>query len=65
MRVLGKRHSRREFDTHLDDLASRDAEIVPLEIDALIPACCARATCRTKLLATMTAATSAIRVAFM
>jgi hypothetical protein len=35
MRVLGKRHSRREFDTHLDDLASRDAEIVPLEIGAL------------------------------
>src|SRR6185312_2389911 len=35
MRVLGKRHSRREFDTHLDDLASRDTEIVPLEIGAL------------------------------
>jgi hypothetical protein len=34
MRVLGKRHSRREFDTHLDDLASRDAEIVPLEVVA-------------------------------
>ena len=35
MRVPGERHSRREVDAHLDDLASGDAEIVPLEIGAL------------------------------
>ena len=34
MRVPGGRHSRVEFDDGLDDLASRDAQIVPLEIDA-------------------------------
>ena len=28
-------HSRCEFDAHLDDLASGDTEIVPLEIGAL------------------------------
>src|SRR5262245_47936368 len=31
MPVLAKRHSRVELDAHLDDLASWDAEIVPLE----------------------------------
>src|SRR5215471_15441690 len=32
MSVLGKCHSRVDVDAHLDDLASGDAEIVPLEI---------------------------------
>ena len=35
MRVPRGRDSRVELDDHLDDLASGDAEIVPLEIDAL------------------------------
>ena len=35
MPVLAERHSRVEVDAHLDDLASGDAEIVPLEIGAL------------------------------
>src|SRR5262245_14605776 len=30
MRVPGERYARGELDAHLDDLASRDAEIVPL-----------------------------------
>jgi hypothetical protein len=30
----GRRHPRAEFDDRLHDLASWDAEIVPLEIDA-------------------------------
>ena len=34
MRVPDGRHPRVEFDDRLDDLASGDAEIVPLEIDA-------------------------------
>ena len=34
MRVPGGRHPRVEFDDRLNDLASGDAEIVPLEIDA-------------------------------
>ena len=34
MRVPGGRQSRRDVDAHLDDLASGDAEIVPLEIGA-------------------------------
>ena len=34
MRVPGGRHPRVELDNRLDDLASGDAEIVPLEIDA-------------------------------
>ena len=37
MRVPGGRHPRVEFDDRLDDLASWDAEIVPLEIDAFDP----------------------------
>jgi hypothetical protein len=35
VRELAEQHSRRELDTRLDDLASGDAEIVPLEIGAL------------------------------
>src|SRR5262245_40741842 len=34
MPVPGERHSRIEVNAHLDDLASGDAEIVPLEIGA-------------------------------
>lgn len=34
VRVLAERHSRVELDAHLDDLASGDAEIVPLELGA-------------------------------
>jgi hypothetical protein len=34
MRVPGGRRSRRELDDRLDDLASGDAQVVPLEIDA-------------------------------
>jgi hypothetical protein len=34
MRVPGRRRSRLELDDHLDDLASGDAQVVPLEIDA-------------------------------
>ena len=34
MRVPGGRHPSVDFDDRLDDLASGDAEIVPLEIDA-------------------------------
>src|SRR5207253_6275607 len=35
MTVLAERHPGGEIDAHLDDLASGDAEIVPLEIGAL------------------------------
>ena len=35
---------RGDVDAHLDDLASGDAEIVPLEIGALHARCCACAT---------------------
>ena len=35
------RRSRRELDDRLDDLASGDAQVVPLEIDARAPTCCA------------------------
>jgi hypothetical protein len=34
MRVPGGGRSRRELDDRLDDLASGDAQVVPLEIDA-------------------------------
>ena len=33
--MLGERHSRGDLDAHLDDLASGNAQIVPLEIGAL------------------------------
>jgi hypothetical protein len=35
MPVLGERRSRFDLHAHLEDLASRDAEIMPLEIGAL------------------------------
>ena len=33
--MLGEQYSRRELDTHLNDLASGGAKIVPLQISAL------------------------------
>jgi hypothetical protein len=35
MAVRGERHPGSEIDAHLDDLASRDAQIVPLQLGAL------------------------------
>ncbi len=63
--MLGKRHPRRYVDAHLDGLASGDAEIVPLEISALMPCCYDSATCGAKALATISTATAMIRVVFM
>jgi len=35
VRVLAERHARSELDAHLNNLASGDAEVMPLEVSAL------------------------------
>ena len=63
---LRKRHSRRELDAHLDDLASGDARDRAAGASVrLIPGCCASATCSAKLLVTISTATAMIRGVFM
>ena len=66
MRVLGGQPAGREIDAHLDDLASGDAEIVPLEIGALDSRAAAPAPrAIAKPLAAISAATAMIRLIFM
>ena len=62
---LGANGSRLELDDHLEDLASGDAQVVPLKIDALGSDLLACATCSAKPVVATSAAIAMIRFVFI